>query len=55
MEAFLLSIGFVSCVIAVGIAIIKAIETVWFFKEFREEVTKSLTKIDEQIRNIKKP
>jgi hypothetical protein len=53
MEAFLLSIGFVSCVIAIGIAVIKAIEAVWFFKEFRESVTKSLTKIEERLNNLK--
>lgn len=55
MEAFLIFVGFLGCTIAVAITVIKVIEAVWFFKEFRESVTKSLTKIDEQIRNIKKP
>lgn len=45
MQTFLTLIGFMACAVAATLAVIKAIETVWFFQEFRKEVTKSLAKI----------
>jgi hypothetical protein len=55
MQTFLTLIGLVACVSGLMFAIIKLLEAVWFFKEFRDSVTKSLTIIDEQLRNIKQP
>ena len=53
MQTFLTLVGFIGCFVAVTIALIKAIETVWFFKEFRDNVTKSLDRIEETLRNHK--
>jgi hypothetical protein len=53
MQTFLVIIGFAACSAAAALAVIKAIETVWFFQEFRKEATKSLAKIEEHLRNIK--
>ena len=53
MQTFLTLIGFTACVAAATIAVIKAIEAVFFFKEFHETVTKSLTRIEERLRNLK--
>jgi hypothetical protein len=35
------------------LALFKAIDAVWFFKEFRKDITKSLDRIEERLRNIK--
>lgn len=51
MQTFLIFMGFLGCTIAAVIAVTKAIETVWFFQEFRKEVTKSLDRIQETLRN----
>ena len=53
MQTFFTLIGFTACFAALTVAIIKAIETVWFFQEFRKDVTKSLAKIEERISNLK--
>lgn len=53
METFLILIGFLACAVAASVAVIKAIETVFFFKEFRDTVTKSLARIEENLRNLK--
>jgi capsular polysaccharide biosynthesis protein len=53
MESFLTFAGFIGCTIAVAIAIIKAIEAVWFFKEFRDKTTKSLDRIEKTLRDPK--
>lgn len=53
MQTFLTLVGFLGCAIAASITVIKAIEAVWFFKEFRDNVTKSLDRIEETIRNQK--
>ena len=55
MQTFLIIIGFFACTAAATLAVIKAIETVWFFQEFRKEVTKTLDRIEERLRNTKLP
>jgi hypothetical protein len=46
-------IGFAACAAVAMLALFKAIEAVWFFKEFRENMTKSLDRIEETLRNQK--
>lgn len=53
METFLTFAGFIGCTIAATIAIIKVIETVWFFKEFRDKTISKLDRIEETLRNHK--
>jgi hypothetical protein len=53
MQTFFTIIGFAACTAAATLAVIKAIETVWFFKDLRDSVTKSLTRIEERINKLK--
>jgi hypothetical protein len=53
MEAFLILIGLTACFAIAVFGVIKFIEAVWFFQEFRKEVTKSLDRIQETLRNHK--
>lgn len=53
MQAFLTFVGFLGCTIAVVIAVTKAIETVWFFKEFRDKTISTLERIEETLRKQK--
>jgi hypothetical protein len=53
MDTFLTIVGFIGCIIAATIAIIKAIETLWFFKEFRDKTIRTLDRIEETLRNLK--
>jgi hypothetical protein len=55
MQTFLTIIGFAACVGGFTFAITKAIEAVWFFQEFRKDITKTLERIEERLRNIKLP
>lgn len=53
MLTFLAIIGFTACSAVATLAVFKAVETVFFFREFHETVTKSLAKIEERLRNLK--
>ena len=53
MQAFLTFVGFLGCTIAVAITIIKSIETLWFFKEFRDKTISTLERIEETLRKQK--
>lgn len=53
MLSFLTLIGSVACAVAISFAIIKAIEAVWFFQEFRKRVDESLKRIEETLRTPK--
>jgi hypothetical protein len=55
MQLFFTMIGFAACAAVAMLALFKAIDAVWFFKEFRKEMTKSLAKIEERISNLKLP
>jgi hypothetical protein len=53
MQTFFTIIGFAACTAVAMLALFKAIDAVWFFKEFRKDITKSLDRIEERLRNIK--
>ena len=53
MQTFFTLIGLAACTAAATLAVIKFIETVWFFQEFRKDITKTLERIEERLRNIK--
>ncbi len=53
MQAFLTFAGFVGCTIMVAITVIKAIEAVWFFKEFRDNANRTLERIEQALRKHK--
>lgn len=55
MQTFLTLIGFTACIAAAAFAIIKVVEAVWFFQEFRKEATKTLDRIEEHLRKLKLP
>lgn len=53
MQTFFTIIGFAACTAVAMLTVVKAIDAVFFFKDFHETVTKSLAKIEERLRNIK--
>ena len=52
MITFLSVIGLTACIAVATIAVLKAVEVVFFFREFHGTVTKSLAKIEERLRNL---
>jgi hypothetical protein len=55
MQTFFTLIGLAACVSGLMFAIIKFLEAVWFFKEFRDKTNSTLDRIEERLRNIKQP
>jgi hypothetical protein len=53
METFLALIGFIASVFFLGFLGMKFIDAVFFFTGFRDSVTRSLTKIEERLNNLK--
>ena len=53
MQTFFTIAGFAACTAVAMLAIFKAIDAVWFFQEFRKEMTKTLDRIEETLRNRK--
>jgi len=53
MEAFFILMGFTACIIIAAYAIMKFIDAVFFFTGFRDSVTRSLTKIEDRLNNLK--
>ncbi len=53
MHTFLTIVGLIGCTIAVTITFIKILETLWFFKEFRDKTISTLDRIEETLRNQK--
>lgn len=53
METALTVIGFCTCFFLLFIAVMKGIETVWFFQEFRKDITKKLEVIEKTLREQK--
>ena len=49
MESLLTLIGFGAVVALLMLAVVKTIETVWFFQGFRKEVEASLKRIEETL------
>lgn len=49
MQTFFIIIGFAACIAVAMLAVIKAIETVWFFQEFRKDLTKAINRIEERL------
>lgn len=53
MQTFLSIAGFIGCASAVTIAFIKILETICFFRQFREKTIRTLERIEETLRNQK--
>lgn len=53
METILIFIGFATCFILGICAIVKALEGLTFFIEFRQEVNKSLDRIEKSLNETK--